>query len=372
MPLPSGRKAIPNGGVSGRDGRRLRGATRLAPVLVRIPTASSPGPGRGCDASRRRRPRWPAVSRVRRRADTSSHRALRRPARPTWSPTSRPTHRLQVPRGATTALCCCAPGLFPSRAWRCGGRTRAERPHRAAPAPGGRGVVGEAARPQDDVGPRGLEGRTLELCPPTRQQWITRASPRHRLIRRFRVPARRVRRRRSIANPYNDRDGLADPLRLLGAPQERNRARPRPRLPARFVEHGQTHQDPGRTEPTLACAVSDERVGPPGALWPGQAFERRDRSPGDPSNRRDAGDPRVTVHPDRAAPALALRAASVLQGATPQLVAQRVEQRDPVVDDDRIAVEDEIYASRERHQPRQWVREVRTPGEALLRAPRHA
>jgi hypothetical protein len=92
--------------------------------------------------------------------------------------------------------------------------------------------------------------------------------------------------------------------------------------------------------------VGHERVGPPGALSLGQTFECRDRSPGDSPNRRDAGDPRVIVDPDRAAPALALRAASVLQGATPQLVAQRVEQRDPVVDGHGIAVEDEIYARR--------------------------
>jgi hypothetical protein len=90
--------------------------------------------------------------------------------------------------------------------------------------------------------------------------------------------------------------------------------------------------------------MGHEGVGPPGALLFGQSFEGRDGSPGDASNGRDAGDPRITVNPDRAAPALTLRAASVFQGATPQLVAQCVEQRDPVVDDDRIAVENEIYA----------------------------
>jgi hypothetical protein len=110
------------------------------------------------------------------------------------------------------------------------------------------------------------------------------------------------------------------------------------------VEHGETHQDAGRTETTLAGAVGHERVGPSGALLLGQPFERRDRPPGDASNGRDARDPRLTVDPDRAAPALALGAAPVLQGATPQFVAQRVEHRHPVVDDDGITVEDEIYA----------------------------
>ena len=134
------------------------------------------------------------------------------------------------------------------------------------------GVVGEATRAQDDVGSRGLERRALELRPPTGQQRVAPLGLDSAVIRRFLVRARRAPRRRSIANPYSDRDGPAGPLRLLGAPQRRNRADLAPDCPPRPVEHGQPHQDPGRAETTLARAVGHERVGPPGALLLGETL----------------------------------------------------------------------------------------------------
>ncbi len=64
-----------------------------------------------------------------------------------------------------------------------------------------------------------------------------------------------------------------------------------------------------------------------------------------PATRRTGvthDDARSTVDPDGAAPALALGAAAVLHGPAPELLAQRIEKRDPVGDRDGIAVEDEV------------------------------
>ena len=58
-----------------------------------------------------------------------------------------------------------------------------------------------------------------------------------------------------------------------------------------------------------------------------EAVDGGDRPTGDPADRRHARDPRRAVDQHRAAPALALRAAAVLDRADPELVAQRAEQR---------------------------------------------
>ena len=55
----------------------------------------------------------------------------------------------------------------------------------------------------------------------------------------------------------------------------------------------------------------------------GRALERGHLAAGDPSDRGDAGHPGDAVDPDRAAPALALGAAAVLDRADAQLVAER-------------------------------------------------
>ena len=64
-----------------------------------------------------------------------------------------------------------------------------------------------------------------------------------------------------------------------------------------------------------------------------EALDGGHRAPGHPADRRHAGDPRRAVHPDRAAPALALGAAAVLGGDGTQLLAEDVEQGDAVVCD---------------------------------------
>jgi hypothetical protein len=87
--------------------------------------------------------------------------------------------------------------------------------------------------------------------------------------------------------------------------------------------------------------VRDEGGRPPGTLVVRQPFERRDLSALDASDRRDAGDPGSAVDPDGAAAALALRAAPVLDRSAAELVAQCVEEGDPVIDADLVAVEDE-------------------------------
>ena len=55
--------------------------------------------------------------------------------------------------------------------------------------------------------------------------------------------------------------------------------------------------------------------------------------PAEPADRGHAGHPGGTVHPDRAAAALALGAAAVLDRPEPELLAQHVEQERAVVGD---------------------------------------
>ena len=65
----------------------------------------------------------------------------------------------------------------------------------------------------------------------------------------------------------------------------------------------------------------------------GEAVERRDHPAGHPPQRRDAGDPGLAVHQDRATAALALGAAAVLHRAGPEAVPQGLRQRAAVVVD---------------------------------------
>jgi hypothetical protein len=74
---------------------------------------------------------------------------------------------------------------------------------------------------------------------------------------------------------------------------------------------------------------------------PGDALERGDGAPGDAAYGRDARHPGRAVDPDRAAAALALGAAPVLDRATAELFAQRVEERDPVRDRDALGIQGE-------------------------------
>ena len=117
-------------------------------------------------------------------------------------------------------------------------------------------------------------------------------------------------------------------------------ARRRPRR-ARRLERGQAHHDARRAEAALAGPVCDEGGGPAVAQLGRRSLEGGDLTSRDAADRRDAGDAGRAVDPHRAAPALALRAAAVLDGAAAELLAQRVEEADPVLDRDGVAVEDE-------------------------------
>jgi hypothetical protein len=69
-------------------------------------------------------------------------------------------------------------------------------------------------------------------------------------------------------------------------------------------------------------------------LFEGKTVEGGHRPAGDPSGRRDAGNPRLTVDQQGAAPALALRAATVLHAADAEAITQHLKQRRPVVGND--------------------------------------
>jgi hypothetical protein len=103
----------------------------------------------------------------------------------------------------------------------------------------------------------------------------------------------------------------------------------------------QPHDDPGRAEPALTGALGHERVAPHVAARGFETLERRHAAAGDPAGRRDTRDSRCAVDQHRAATALALRTATVLGGADPQVLAQQVEQRDAPIDHrHRRAVDD--------------------------------
>ena len=63
----------------------------------------------------------------------------------------------------------------------------------------------------------------------------------------------------------------------------------------------------------------------------GEPLDGGDGAAGHPPQRGDAGHAGRAVDPDRAAPALALGAAPVLDRAAPQLLAQRVEEGGPLI-----------------------------------------
>ncbi len=86
-------------------------------------------------------------------------------------------------------------------------------------------------------------------------------------------------------------------------------------------ECGQSHHDPRRAESALAAAGPDQRIGPRRPRLGGQALEGRHAPTVQPADRGHAGDPGGAVHPDRAAAALALWTAAVLDRPQPELLA---------------------------------------------------
>ena len=110
---------------------------------------------------------------------------------------------------------------------------------------------------------------------------------------------------------------------------------------SRPFERGQPEDDAGRAEAALAGPVLDERGGPALAQLLRRSLEGGDLTPGDAADGRHAGDAGRPVDPHRAASALTLRAAAVLDGAAAEFLAQRVQEADPVLDRHRVPVEDE-------------------------------
>jgi hypothetical protein len=96
----------------------------------------------------------------------------------------------------------------------------------------------------------------------------------------------------------------------------------------------QPHDDAGRAEAALAGPRFDKGVRPSLPLLGWKTVKGRHRSASDPSGRRDARDPGLTVDQQRAAPALALGAAAVLDRAKAEAITQYLKQRRPVVGND--------------------------------------
>jgi hypothetical protein len=83
----------------------------------------------------------------------------------------------------------------------------------------------------------------------------------------------------------------------------------------------------------LAGSGGEEGADPASFEVGAQPLNGDDRSTGDPTYRGDTRHAGRTIHPDRAAPALALGAAAILDRVDGELVAENVEQGRPVVSD---------------------------------------
>ncbi len=92
---------------------------------------------------------------------------------------------------------------------------------------------------------------------------------------------------------------------------------------------GQPHDDARGAEAALAAAGGHQGVRPPVPLRGREPVERGHLATLEAADRGDAGHPGGPVHPHRAAAALALGAAPVLDRADAQLVAQDIEERGP-------------------------------------------
>ena len=193
----------------------------------------------------------------------------------------------------------------------------------ATSASSGRGVVGEAALAEGDLGSHRLRAAALD-----------------RGARRGRREVAGAAARRS----HGDVPGVEDraPPR---APAEVRQERLLDggvvgRLGALGPQALEPADDARRAEPALARARGAERVGPARPSLGGEAVDGGDRSSGDPPSRGDARDPGLPVDQHRAATALALGAAAVLRGPQPERRSQHVEQRSAVVVDlDLVAVD---------------------------------
>ncbi len=214
-----------------------------------------------------------------------------------------------------------------------GAQARGERLRRRPAGRGHRAAPSRQRSPRRRGPPRGPNSETPALrpglaTPPAAGSEVRpRPASRHR-----RRPAHCRRRRRWTANRCTGTGVRAGRLDVAA------RRRP-PR--SRPFERGKPKDDAGRAEAALARPVLDECGGPALAQLLRCSLERGDPAPGDAPDGRHAGDAGRPVDPDRAASALALRAAAVLDGATAEFFSQRIEKADPVVDRHLVTVEDE-------------------------------
>ena len=183
-------------------------------------------------------------------------------------------------------------------------------------------VVGEPSAAQDDVGPRALHGPPLDLRSPCRAQRVARFQ---------------VRRAGRVAESQRGGRGLHDGL-PSGATAQVGAERPldvpacRERPGIASAEGGEPHDDARRAEAALARPGCHEGRRPAVADRRRCTLERDDGAAGDATDRCDAGNAREPVDPDGAASALSLRTAAVLDGRAAELLAQRIEEGDPVDD----------------------------------------
>ena len=111
------------------------------------------------------------------------------------------------------------------------------------------------------------------------------------------------------------------------------------------VQTGEAADDPRRAEPALAAPGGRERCRPAVPNIGIETLQGCDPAVPNPTSRGDAGDPGLPIDEHGAAPALTLRAAPVLHRAHPELLAQHVQQRQPLVgDNDRRTVHDDLEA----------------------------
>ncbi len=207
---------------------------------------------------------------------------------------------------------------------------------------GRRGVVGKPASAEHRLGARDLRRRSLDLGAPRGEHGVLPRSGRVRrpVLVRFRRPARRTERRQRRLD-----DGLPAGATTQVGPERALDLVPTGRGAASrdlaVLERSQTHEDPGCAEPALAGSGPHEGVGPAVTLIGRQPFEGGDPATGDTAHRGDTRHARDPVDPDGAAAALALGAAPVLDRTAAELLAEHVEERDPVPDADGLPVQEE-------------------------------
>ena len=192
-------------------------------------------------------------------------------------------------------------------------------------------VVGEAAPTEDDVGARALKGRPFDLGAPRGQH---------------RIPGMAGGGARGAVDAQRAARGVDDGLPARAPAQVGAQGRldvaPRRWPPRRGAfERGQPEDDARRAEAALAGPVFDECGCPAVAQLRRSSLEGGDLASGDAADGRDAGDAGRPVDPHGAASALALWAAAVLHRAAAELLAQRVQEADPILHRDGVSIEDE-------------------------------